>query len=69
MEDLQKAVKLAAQIREESWDGECYKKSLYESADEAAESVGFDKRGTTPIYLLITNCWNEALDWANNKDI
>lgn len=43
-----------------------YKISRKEAADQAAENVGFDKRGTQPIYLLLKFCWNDALDWAEN---
>ena len=41
-----------------------YKLSLREACDKAAEEVGFDKRGTEPVYLLLTYCWNDILDWA-----
>lgn len=83
MDRLQEAIKLAAKIREESFDNKAsqqaindnrivdhnqfYSKSLHEAADEAAEAVGFDKRGTFPIYALLKHSWNESLDWANNN--
>lgn len=68
MERLQEAVKLAAKMHEESWNGfNGYSKTKKECADEAAEQLGFDERGTFPIYALMVHCWNEALDWADNK--
>jgi len=74
MEELAKAVQLAAKYREDSWvakpsaEGEIpqgeYKLSLWDAADKAAEEVGFDEQGTMPVYLLISCVWNDALDWA-----
>jgi len=84
MDDLQKAIKRAAQLREESYDNEAsgkadletnlvdfntfYTLSIKEAADQAAEECGFDKRGTTVIYLLLKYCWYDILDWAENKE-
>ena len=80
MERLAKAVQSAAKYREESYvvgkpikteygdmpTGE-YGLSLWDAADKAAEEVGFDEKGTMPIYLLIQpECWNDALDWAKS---
>lgn len=69
MERLQEAIKLTAKIREESWDNDKkeYSISLYDAADQACESIGFDMRGSLPVYLLLKYCWNDILDWANNK--
>ena len=78
MERLAEAVKLAAKYREESYQvkepieidgfaipqGE-YKVSLWDAADRAGTEVGFDERGTLPIYLLLRQCWNDALAWAD----
>ena len=68
MEDLARAVKLAAQLREESWDfiKEKYKLSVYDAADKAVAQIGFDVRGTQPIYLLLQHCWNDILEWADS---
>ena len=76
MERLAKAVELAAKYREESWvpapstDGETpqgsYSITLRDAADRAAEEVGFDEFGTIPVYLLLYNCWNDALSWAKS---
>jgi hypothetical protein len=79
MEKLAKAIKLAAKIHEESFAsgqvswGEvvvsgAYKKTILEAADEASEEVGFDTRGTLPVFLLLQHCWNDILDWANQFD-
>jgi len=72
MKDLAKAILLATKIYKKSYvvDEGYYMKTLGESANEAAESVGFDERGTLPIYLLLEYCWNDILDWANqfNED-
>ena len=42
----------------------CYDKTLFQAADEAAEKVGFDQTGTQPIYLLLRYAWNDINDWA-----
>jgi len=42
-----------------------YRISLRTACDEAAEEVGFDTRGTEPVYLLLANSWNDALSWAD----
>ena len=83
MEKLAKAIKMAAKLHEDSYDIKAsrkaessnssvdytnfYKKTLEEASDEAAGAVGFDKRGTTPIYLLLKYCWNDILGWAESK--
>ena len=84
MERLAEAIKLAAKIREESYDKEAaqsvlgmsgitnfskfYKISLAKASGMAAEQVGFDTRGTLPIYLLLKKNWNDILDWAELFD-
>ena len=45
-----------------------YNMSLEQACDKAAGIVGYDQRGTKPVYLLLKNSWNESLDWANNYD-
>jgi len=68
---LAKAIKLAAEIREESFDSEVvnfYRTSLLTASDEAAEILGLDKTATLPIYLLLQYCWNDILDWADEID-
>ena len=69
MDKLQEAIILAAKLREDSWDESklSYLLSMWDACDKAAESVGFDKRGTMPIYLLLDSGWNDALDWAHNR--
>ncbi len=42
----------------------CYELPLQEACDKAAEEVGFDERGTEPIYLLLKNSWNDSIAWA-----
>jgi len=90
MERLATAVKLAAKLREESYDkiasineikrvklnrsplfhmidfSQFYKISLYDAVNQATQDMGFDKRGTQPIYLLLKYCWNDALEWTNS---
>ena len=83
MELLAKAIKLAAKLREESFNDSkaeqikkvkhpdystCYDMPLRQAADIAAEVSGFDKRGTEPIYLLLKHCWNDILEWADLFD-
>lgn len=80
MERLALAVKLAAKIREESFNDKeatkasqnkefvdytkFYELSLSEAAEKAASKVGYDTRGAEPVYLLLQNCWNDILAWA-----
>lgn len=77
MERLARAVKLAAAYRENSYtSGESvevggvkvpygtYSVSLWEAADRAAQEVGFDERGSMPVYLMLQH-WNDALDWVD----
>lgn len=80
MERLARAIVMAAGIREASYDVEgaqkavdsgiftdytkFYGKTIEEAADEAADGVGLDQTRTPPVYLLLKNCWNEALEWA-----
>ena len=79
MERLAKAVQLAAKYHEESYkvtspieiegvsipQGE-YTVSLWDASERAAAEVGFDQRGTMPVYLLLQKeCWNDALAWAD----
>lgn len=44
--------------------GRYYQLSLREAADRAAQEVGYDTRGTEPIYLLLQYTWNDILEWA-----
>lgn len=102
MERLARAVRLAAKLREESFDKKGYEEAieerrkenfdrkgyqkaiekrpnrivdsenyygltLQESADKAAEHVGFDTRGSLPVYLLLQYTWNDILAWAEDK--
>ena len=85
MKKFMEAIKLGAKLREKSYDKKAsyiasqkpeivdfdnfYNLSLIEAADKAAEMVGFDKRGTQPIYLLLKYCWNDILDWANQSEL
>ncbi len=81
MDKLAEAVKLAAKIREESYNkgaadqavqsatgvidfNRFYTITLEDAADKAAEKVGFDTRGSLPVYLLLKYTWNDILDWA-----
>jgi len=77
-ERLAEAVLLTQKLREESFDQKeadkhtgqifdyntCYKLSMYDAADKAAEKLGFDKSMTQPIYLLCKLAWNDIQDWA-----
>lgn len=67
MEDLAKAILIAAELREKSYNKKKmdYDVSFYKAADTAADIVGFDKTGTWPIQALLMSHWNEAIDWAN----
>jgi hypothetical protein len=80
MERLANAIRIAAKLREESFDhklandeennqlfdfNKCYKLTLREACDKAAEGCGFTNKEAFPIYLLLMSNWNESLDWAN----
>lgn len=67
IEKMAEAVLLAAKFHEESWNitGD-HEITLKAAADMAATVVGFDTRGTMPIYLMLSGTWNESLDWARN---
>jgi hypothetical protein len=41
-----------------------YVLSIEESADRAANDMGYDCRANEPIRLLLTNSWNESMIWA-----
>lgn len=43
-----------------------YKLTMYGACDKAVKQINYDHRGTKLIYLLLTNSWNETLDWANS---
>ena len=66
IEQLQQALKRAAEIRELSWSAEekQYKVSLQDACDSACAEVGFDTRANFVVFMLLTNCWNESLEWA-----
>lgn len=71
MEDLKQAIKLAAKLREDSYNEEMHKyvKTLRQCADEAvAEIYGFDSQATTPIYLLLSYAWDDILEWIEDID-
>lgn len=42
---------------------ELYGLSVYAAADQAAAGNGLEH----PTYLLLTHCWNEAVDWATDN--
>lgn len=59
------AIKEACKAREESFlIGTGYAKSLEDAANDGCEEAGFDLQTTPIITMLITNSWNEALEWA-----
>lgn len=80
MEKLQKTILLAAKLREESYDkktankalenaclvdyNKFYRLSLYDAVDQAASTIGFGKKSTMPVYLLLKCCWNDIIAWA-----
>ena len=82
MKHLAEAILLAQKIREESFDQKeanrmvkedkypnftgCYKTTMYEAADKAAEQIGLDESATQPIYLLNQYNWNDIQIWAES---
>jgi hypothetical protein len=81
MKNFAKTIKLAAKIKEESYDHKAaekakntlgyidfsrfYKKSLKDSIEEAVQKTKIDKEARFPIYLLLECCWNDILDWVD----
>jgi len=76
--NLAECIRLAANIREASYDHvasrECYKgvpprdfysKSLRQACEEAEASWATHKGWGEVTYMLLSQNWNEALDWAN----
>ena len=65
---LKDAILLAADIREGSWDHnkKAYTKTLRKACDMAAKAVGYDERGTEPIFLLLHCAWNDSIAWAKS---
>lgn len=68
MKNLAKALNLAANLREDSYDKETnlYNLSLYEACDKAIKIGGFDKIDVFLLFVLLTNSWNEILYWAED---
>ncbi len=60
--ELAQAILVAAAFREESFDyvERCWRVSLR----DACEAAGSDPLISYPVYLLLANSWNEALEWA-----
>jgi len=51
----------AAEIREQSWNGRAYTKTIHQAVDQITPQEWRD-----PVYLLLQCAWNDALDWAKN---
>ncbi len=77
---LAEAIQLAAKTREDSYDHEAadkaegiavnyekfYTMSLREAAEFAVQDICLDPKLAVPVYLLLTACWNDALEWADS---
>ena len=63
----------SAKLKEESFDEElakekslevlvdyekCYRKNLRQACEEVSKEM------SEPIYLLLTHCWNDIIDWC-----
>ena len=44
-------------------------KNIQEAANEAVEQLGYYDLAAQPVYLLLTNSWNEALDWVKSTEL
>ena len=82
MKKLSQAIILGAKLYEQSYDHKkskelettleladyntYYKMTLKDACDEASETVGYDTRGTEPVYLLLKNSWNDCIAWAEH---
>lgn len=71
--NLAECILLAANIRESSFDGilrfadadSFYKKTIKDACDEAEKASASHEGYGEVAYMLLANCWNDALDWAN----
>jgi len=61
---LSRIILRAAEIRELSWDGTQYKVELEEACNQAAKMSHVPEMAE-PVRCLLSNSWNQALDWAN----
>ena len=62
---LAEEVRKTVLVREQSWDikGKVYKTSLFQAASSVCETR---PEMIMPVFLLLVNSWNEALDWAGD---
>ena len=42
-----------------------YTKTMIEAEAEAAKATGIDELGSHIVKVLLRNCWNDALSWAD----
>lgn len=55
-----------AKIYEEGWSQreKKYTLTLYKASDQAASNLNVDGNICYPVYLLLSYCWNDAIEWA-----
>ena len=58
---LASAVKATSETHEQSWDGTKYTLSIRDAAQLVHSSTDIQHLS----YLLLTSCWNDALEWAD----
>lgn len=68
MLQLGQAIHLSIEKRENSWTEERnqYTIPLREAVMEAIDELKLDRSMFKPVYLLVSQNWNDALDWANS---
>ena len=69
MQNLAHAIKLAAKLREDSYDkaSDHHSLSIYDACDKATEIIESDSYvivDTFLLYILLVNSWTAALYWA-----
>jgi len=68
MRDFAKVICRAAKVYEESWDTEekMYQLTLRMACVRAIEETNYDTHAEQPMYLLLNQCWNSVLAWAES---
>lgn len=61
---IYKAVLLAQDIQEESWNGKSYDKNEFQSAKEACEQIGLDEELSFVICRWNSFVWNDIQSFA-----
>lgn len=56
---------VASTLRENSWTGMVYERSIQKACQEACERMECDPERAPLLEFALTSAWNESLAWAN----